>query len=90
MIYTSCEATLCAGWLFRARQRLRLEDFGVICLYKAHVEACAAAAKAGGMVAEFATVDAFQGGEREVIALCCGRLSTQKHESEMFNVEVKD
>lgn len=70
------EAQLCAAWLGRASLcgRLAVEDFGVICLYKSHAEACSDAAKAGGLRGiDFATVDAFQGGEREAIVLCCGR-----------------
>ncbi|CAJ1379901.1 unnamed protein product [Effrenium voratum] len=70
------EARLCTAWLLQARaSSLRAQDFGIICLYRAHAEACASAARAGDLQVEAATVDAFQGGEREVIALCCGRSS---------------
>lgn len=74
------EAQLCAAWLQRVRRNapLKAKDFGVICLYRPHAEACAAAARAGGTHGvDFATVDSFQGGEREVVALCCGRSTPQ-------------
>jgi len=76
------EARLCAAWLRRATScgRLRSEDFGVICLYRPQAEACAQAAAAAGVKCECATVDAFQGGEREAMALCCGR-SSSTHDS---------
>ena len=72
------EAKLCVEWLRRAQQRsqVKAEDFGVISLYRSHADACATAAKAGGItLTNVATVDAFQGGEREAVALCCGRSS---------------
>jgi len=75
------EARLCAAWLRRATScgRLRSEDFGVVCLYRPQAEACAQAAAAAGVKGvECATIDAFQGGEREAIALCCGRSSSSR------------
>lgn len=73
------EAQLCSSWLKRASScgRLQPKDFGVICLYRPHADACARAVRSAGALkdVEVATVDAFQGGEREAVALCCGRSS---------------
>eukprot|EP00439_Symbiodinium_sp_Y106_P034152 s248_g4.t1 len=73
------EAQLCSSWLKRASScgRLQPKDFGVICLYRPHADACGRAVRSSGALkeVEVATVDAFQGGEREAVALCCGRSS---------------
>lgn len=72
------EARFCAAWLGRAINcsRLKGQDVGIICLYRAQADACARAlASAGLRDVQAATVDAFQGGEREVIVLSCGRSS---------------
>lgn len=73
------EAQLVAFWLSRAKScsRLQVEDFGIICFYRPQAEACSRAASALGLASiEAATVDSFQGGEREAIALSCGRSSS--------------
>lgn len=72
------EADLCATWLRRAvtGSSLRPEHLGVICLYRPHADSCLQAVLRHGLAGvECATVDAFQGGEREVVVLSCGRSS---------------
>mmetsp|Transcript_125752 Transcript_125752/g.367480 ORF Transcript_125752/g.367480 Transcript_125752/m.367480 type:complete len:1247 (-) Transcript_125752:200-3940(-) len=70
------EARFCAFWLRRALScsKLQPQDLGVICLYRSQAEACARALTSVGLKGvQAATVDAFQGGEREVTILSCGR-----------------
>lgn len=73
------EAQLCAAWVARALRcgaggGLLPGDVCVVCLYRPQAEACARALAAAGCAGvEAATVDAFQGGEREVVVLSCGR-----------------
>eukprot|EP00928_Gymnodinium_smaydae_P057251 TRINITY_DN4051_c0_g2_i2.p1 TRINITY_DN4051_c0_g2~~TRINITY_DN4051_c0_g2_i2.p1 ORF type:complete len:1271 (+),score=201.88 TRINITY_DN4051_c0_g2_i2:321-3815(+) len=70
------EAQLCGIWAERALRHggLSSAQLGVVCLYRAQAEACAAAARdRGALGVECSTVDAFQGGERDVIVLSCGR-----------------
>eukprot|EP00930_Biecheleria_cincta_P055149 TRINITY_DN41501_c0_g1_i1.p1 TRINITY_DN41501_c0_g1~~TRINITY_DN41501_c0_g1_i1.p1 ORF type:complete len:1081 (+),score=199.95 TRINITY_DN41501_c0_g1_i1:66-3308(+) len=72
------EADVCAAWLRRAvaGSALRPEHLGVICFYRPHAERCSQAALRHGLAGvECATVDAFQGGERDVVLLSCGRSS---------------
>jgi hypothetical protein len=74
------EAQLCATWLHRALLGvsgcLRPADVGVVCLYRPQAAACATQLASRGLQAvEASTVDAFQGSEREVIILSCGRSS---------------
>ncbi|CAE7251232.1 ZGRF1, partial [Symbiodinium sp. CCMP2456] len=58
------EAQLCSSWLKRASScgRLQPKDFGVICLYRPHADACGRAVRSSGALkdVEVATVDAFQ------------------------------
>mmetsp|Transcript_96697 Transcript_96697/g.152389 ORF Transcript_96697/g.152389 Transcript_96697/m.152389 type:complete len:1120 (+) Transcript_96697:138-3497(+) len=74
------EARLCSSWVqrvvFEARGSLRATDFGVVCLYRPQAAACAGQLAGMGLRdVEASTVDAFQGSEREVILLSCGRSS---------------
>mmetsp|Transcript_64205 Transcript_64205/g.106350 ORF Transcript_64205/g.106350 Transcript_64205/m.106350 type:complete len:125 (-) Transcript_64205:51-425(-) len=54
---------------------LKAAALGVVCLYRPQADACAAELAAASPChgVEAATVDAFQGGEREIIILSCGR-----------------
>mmetsp|Transcript_67563 Transcript_67563/g.133348 ORF Transcript_67563/g.133348 Transcript_67563/m.133348 type:complete len:396 (+) Transcript_67563:2-1189(+) len=73
------EARLCAMWVRRAMGcgRLRQEDIGIVCLYRPQAEACTKALVGSALRGvQAATVDSFQGAERECIVLCCGRSST--------------
>ncbi|CAE8635226.1 unnamed protein product [Polarella glacialis] len=75
------EAKLVAAWLRRALScgKLGEADFGVVCLYRPQAEACARAlASLGINSVTCATVDAFQGGEKEAIAVSCGRSTFSK------------
>lgn len=71
------EARAAATWATQALALgIRPGDLGIICLYRPQAEACAAALTAAGVRGvEAATVDAFQGGERQAILLSCGRSS---------------
>jgi len=71
------EAQLCSHWVRRAMtgNSLKAAALGVVCLYRPQADACAAELAAASPChgVEAATVDAFQGGEREIIILSCGR-----------------
>ncbi|CAK0830055.1 unnamed protein product [Prorocentrum cordatum] len=72
------EAALCAAWAQRALRlgSVRPEAVGIVCLYRPQAAACAReCAQRGLHGVEAATADAFQGAEREVIVLSCGRSS---------------
>lgn len=72
------EASWVAKWLRYLVDRCNLpeKDVGVICMYKPHAQACARAVASIGLGAvQVATVDAFQGAEKDVILLSFGRSS---------------
>jgi len=70
------EARFCACWVRRALScsQLQPQHIGIICLYRAQADACVRALTSAGLRGvQAATVDSFQGGEREVTLLSCGR-----------------